>query len=59
MWLVSSDVTGARDAERVGWGPTSVINPRGEVVAQVPLMEVGLVAADVPARPFRELRKLN
>ncbi|MDQ0577264.1 carbon-nitrogen hydrolase family protein [Agromyces albus] len=54
MWLVSSDVTGARDAERVGWGPTSVINPRGEVVAQVPQMEVGLVTADVPARPFRE-----
>lgn len=48
MWLVSADVTGAaRDAHRVGYGPTSVINPYGEVVAQVPLMTTGMVIADI------------
>lgn len=47
MWLVSADVTGARDAHRVGYGPTSVINPHGEVVAQVPLMTPGMVVADI------------
>lgn len=50
MWLISSDVTGARDAERIGWGPTCVIDPHGEIVAQVPLMQVGFVTVDVPAR---------
>jgi predicted amidohydrolase len=47
MWLVSADVTGARDAHRVGYGPTSVLNPQGEVVAQVPLMTTGMVVADI------------
>ncbi|RSM64032.1 carbon-nitrogen hydrolase family protein [Actinoplanes sp. ATCC 53533] len=47
MWLVSADVTGERD-DRIGYGPTSVINPRGEVVAQVPLMTTGIVVADIP-----------
>jgi predicted amidohydrolase len=47
VWLVSADVTGARDEHRVGCGPTSVINPRGEVVAQVPLMTTGMVVADI------------
>jgi predicted amidohydrolase len=47
VWLVSADVTGARDEHRVGYGPTSVINPRGEVVAQVPLMTTGMVVADI------------
>ena len=28
MWLVSADVTGERDEHRIGYGPTSVINPR-------------------------------
>jgi predicted amidohydrolase len=50
MWLVSADVTGARDPERIGWGPTCVLDPRGEVVAQVPLGSVGVVTADIPAR---------
>jgi 5-aminopentanamidase len=47
MWLVSADVTGRRDAYRVGYGPTSVINPRGEIVSQVPLMTTGMVVADI------------
>jgi 5-aminopentanamidase len=47
MWLVSADVTGERDEYRVGWGPTSVINPRAELVAQVPLMTSGMVVADI------------
>jgi predicted amidohydrolase len=47
MWLVSADVTGER-ADRIGYGPTSVINPQGEVVAQVPLMTTGMVIADIP-----------
>jgi predicted amidohydrolase len=47
MWLVSADVTGERDEYRVGWGPTSVINPRAEIVAQVPLMTTGMAVADI------------
>lgn len=47
MWLVSADVTGARDASRVGYGPTSVMNPNADVVAQVPLMTVGMVVAEI------------
>ena len=47
MWLVSADVTGERDEYRVGWGPTSVINPRAEIVAQVPLMTTGMVITDI------------
>jgi predicted amidohydrolase len=47
MWLVSADVTGSRDETRIGCGPTCVINPRGEVVAQVPAMSVGMVVAEI------------
>ena len=47
LWLVSADVTGERDEHRVAYGPTSVMNPRGEVVAQVPLMSTGMVVADL------------
>jgi len=47
MWLVSSDVTGARDDLRVAYGPTSVMNPEAEVVAQVPLMATGMVLAEI------------
>jgi 5-aminopentanamidase len=47
LWLVSADVTGERGEDRVAYGPTSVLNPRGEVVAQVPLMTTGMVAADL------------
>ncbi|WP_205857688.1 carbon-nitrogen hydrolase family protein [Phytoactinopolyspora endophytica] len=47
MWLVSADVTGERDEHRIGLGPTSIINPQAEVVAQVPLMTTGMVIADI------------
>jgi 5-aminopentanamidase len=47
MWIVSADVTGTRNERSVGLGPTSVLNPHGEVVAQVPLMTTGIVVADI------------
>lgn len=47
MWLVSADVTGERDEHRVGLGPTSVMNPRAQVVAQVPPMTTGMAVADI------------
>jgi len=54
LWYVRSDVTGIRPpgqygAERIGCGPTQVMNPKAEVVAQVPLMTTGLIAVDIPA----------
>jgi predicted amidohydrolase len=51
MWLISADVTGQRDDQRVGYGPTSVISPQANVIAQVPLMTVGLVTAEVGPDP--------
>ncbi|WP_332774198.1 carbon-nitrogen hydrolase family protein [Phenylobacterium sp.] len=50
LWLVSSDVTGER-AGRISWGPTAVLNPAGEVAAQLPLEAAGLLVFDVPRRP--------
>jgi len=49
LWLVSADVTGERDG-RVSWGPTAVLNPAGEVVAQLPLEKAGLLVFDIPRR---------
>jgi predicted amidohydrolase len=49
LWLVSADVTGERDG-RISWGPTAVINPAGEVVAQLPLEKTGLLVFDIPCR---------
>jgi predicted amidohydrolase len=49
MWLVSADVTGERWDTHVGYGPTSVMNPSGEVVVQVPLMETGVAIIQIPA----------
>jgi 5-aminopentanamidase len=49
MWLVSADVTGERWDTHVGYGPTSVMNPSGEVVVQVPLMETGMAIIQIPA----------
>ena len=53
FWYVSSDVTGIRPpdqhgVERIAYGPTLIMNPKAEVIAQVPLMTVGLVTADIP-----------
>jgi predicted amidohydrolase len=47
LWLVSADVTGERDG-RISWGPTAVLNPAGEVVAQLPLESTGLLVFDMP-----------
>jgi predicted amidohydrolase len=48
MWLVSADVTGERGDTHVGYGPTAVMSPSGVVVAHVPLMESGMVIAQIP-----------
>ncbi|MBT4098110.1 MAG: carbon-nitrogen hydrolase family protein [Gemmatimonadetes bacterium] len=47
LWMLSSDVTGERD-DRVSYGPTALLNPQGEVVAQVPLLQPGLIVEEVP-----------
>ena len=47
LWLISADVTGERD-DRIAWGPTAVLNPKGEVAAQLPLNEAGLLIFDLP-----------
>jgi predicted amidohydrolase len=47
LWLVSADVTGERDG-RISWGPTAVLDPGGEVVAQLPLEKPGLLIFDIP-----------
>ena len=53
LWLMSADVTGQRDG-RVAWGPTAVLNPAGEVVAQLPLDAPGLLLFDMPADGRRD-----
>lgn len=47
LWLASADVTGQRDADRIGLGPTCVTSPAGVVVARVPSGAVGMAVADV------------
>lgn len=54
LWFISSDVTGIRPpgqygVERIAYGPTLAMNPRAEVVAQVPLMTVGMITVDISA----------
>jgi predicted amidohydrolase len=46
VWLVSSDVTGEYNG-RISYGPTSAINPNGQIIEQVPLMETGMITIDV------------
>jgi hypothetical protein len=46
VWLLSSDVTGERGG-RISYGPTAVIDPRGTVVDQVPLMTTGMALAEI------------
>ena len=53
LWYVRSDVTGVRPAgrygeERIGYGPTFIMNPQAEIVAEVPLMTVGMAVSDIP-----------
>lgn len=47
LWLISSDVTGERD-DRIAWGPTAVLDPEGQVAAQIPLEKPGLLVFDIP-----------
>lgn len=47
VWIVCADVTGPADADRVCYGPTSVIDPTGTVVAQVPLLTDGHVTVEL------------
>ena len=53
LWFIRSDVTGIRPSgqygvERIAYGPTLAMNPKTEVVAQVPLMTVGMITVDIP-----------
>ncbi|MCL1876413.1 MAG: carbon-nitrogen hydrolase family protein [Synergistaceae bacterium] len=53
LWFVRSDVTGIHPpgqygVERIGYGPTLVMNPTTEIVAQAPFMTVGLITVDIP-----------
>jgi hypothetical protein len=34
--------------ERIAYGPTLAMNPKAEVVAQVPLMTAGMITVDIP-----------
>jgi predicted amidohydrolase len=54
LWLISSDVTGESD-DRLAIGPTSVIDPDGQIVAQVPLLETGIVIGPVGPSPHFQL----
>ena len=47
MWLVSSDVTGERDESRIGVGAIYVIDPAGEVVAQVRTGTTGMAIVQI------------
>jgi predicted amidohydrolase len=47
LWLLSADITGERDG-RISYGPTAVIDPQGTVVVQAPLLEPGMVVAEIP-----------
>jgi 5-aminopentanamidase len=46
VWLMSADVTGKREG-CIAYGPTSAINPNGEIVAQVPIMKTGMVVVEI------------
>jgi predicted amidohydrolase len=47
VWVISSDVTGKRGKTHVAYGPTAIINPNGDVIARVPLMEIGMVTTTI------------
>lgn len=47
VWIISADVTGPGNADRVSYGPTSIIDPTGTVVAQVPLLTEGRVVVEI------------
>ncbi|WP_250008021.1 carbon-nitrogen hydrolase family protein [Actinoplanes sp. M2I2] len=47
LWMASADVTGERGGTHLGLGPTCVLDPAGEVVAQVPPGVVGMAVAEI------------
>jgi predicted amidohydrolase len=47
MWLASADVTGRRGEDRIGYGPTAVLNPAAQVIAQVRTMTTGMAKAEI------------
>ncbi len=47
LWLISADVTGEREGS-VSLGPTAILNPDGQVAAQLPLEQTGLLVFDLP-----------
>lgn len=44
--LLSSDITGERDG-RISYGPTALFDEVGEIVAQVPLLQPGLIVESI------------
>jgi predicted amidohydrolase len=46
LWLISSDVVGEK-GNQICYGPTAIINPAGEVVSQVPLLEAGMIVGEI------------
>ncbi|MFT3934124.1 MAG: carbon-nitrogen hydrolase family protein [Chitinophagaceae bacterium] len=47
VWLLSSDVTGHQQ-DRIAFGSTSVINPEGNIIAQIPFLETGVLLQEIP-----------
>lgn len=47
MWLISSDVTGRRGDTHIGYGPTSAMNPKADLVQKVPLLQEGMIVVPV------------
>lgn len=46
IWIVTADIVSERDGW-ISYGPSAIIDPRGEIVGQVPLMTEGLAVADI------------
>ncbi|WP_328474172.1 carbon-nitrogen hydrolase family protein [Actinoplanes sp. NBC_00393] len=46
LWLASADVTGERD-NRIGLGPTCILNPAGQIAAAVPPHTTGVAVAEI------------
>ncbi|HMG68377.1 MAG TPA: carbon-nitrogen hydrolase family protein, partial [Chitinophagaceae bacterium] len=46
IWMLSSDITGEREG-RIAFGTTSAIDPKGEIVRQMPFMETGIITIEI------------
>lgn len=49
VWLLSSDIVGEKDG-RIAYGTTSGIDPDGEIVERIPLMETGILTFEIPIK---------